>query len=47
MGGEAEIAEVALTRYVVAAMDLVEVDEPLELTGFEPAPLRHLSVVSA
>src|ERR671917_1057654 len=47
MGGEAEISEVALTRYVVAAMDLVEVDEPLELADFEPAPLRHLSVVSA
>jgi sirohydrochlorin ferrochelatase len=47
MGAEAEIAEVALTRYVVAAMDLVAVDEPMELGDFEPAPLRHLSVVSA
>ena len=47
MGGEPEIAEVALTRYVVAAMDLVAVDEPLDLEDFEPAPLRHLSVVSA
>ena len=47
MGGEPEIAEVALTRYVVAAMDLVAVDEPLDLEDFEPAPLRHLSVVGA
>ena len=47
MGGETEIAEVALTRYVVAAMDLVAVDEPMELGDLEPAPLRHLSVVSA
>ena len=47
MGGQPEIAEVALTRYVVAAMDLVAVDEPLELDDFEPVPLRHLSVVSA
>jgi sirohydrochlorin ferrochelatase len=47
MGGEAEIAEVALTRYVVAAMDLVPVDEPMVLDDFEPAPLRHLSVVGA
>src|ERR687894_894523 len=47
MGAEAEIAEVALIRYVVAAMDLVAVDEPMELGDFEPAPLRHLSVVSA
>ena len=47
IGGQPEIAEVALTRYVVAAMDLVEVDQPLELAEFEPAPLRHLSVVSA
>lgn len=47
MGGEPEIAEAALSRYVVAAMDLVAVDEPLELDDFEPAPLRHLSVVGA
>jgi hypothetical protein len=48
MGGEPEIAEVALTRYVVAAMDLVPVDEPMEdLADFEPVPLRHLSVVGA
>jgi sirohydrochlorin ferrochelatase len=46
MGGEPEVAEVALSRYLVAAMDLVEVDEPA--TGFdEEAPLRHLSVVGA
>lgn len=29
MGGEPEIAEVALTRYVVAAMELVDVDTPV------------------
>jgi sirohydrochlorin ferrochelatase len=47
MGGEPEIAEVALTRYVVSAMELVDVDEPLADPFDEPAPLRHLSVVSA
>ena len=48
LGGEPEIAEVALTRYVVAAMELVDLDEPLEdLADFEPVPLRHLSVVGA
>lgn len=49
MGGEPEIAEVALTRYVVSAMDLVDLDgisgdQPAD---DEPAPFRHLSVVSA
>ena len=47
MGGEPEVAEVALTRYVVAAMDLVNVDEPVLGEELEPAPFRHLSVVSA
>ena len=48
MGGEPEIAEVALTRYVVAAMDLVAVDEPLEdLADFEPVPAAPPSVVGA
>jgi hypothetical protein len=47
MGGESEVAEVALTRYVVAAMDLVDVDEPMLGEDLEPAPLRHLTVVSA
>jgi sirohydrochlorin ferrochelatase len=47
MGGEPEIAEVVLTRYLVAAMDLVDVDEPLVGEDLEPAPFRHLSVVSA
>jgi sirohydrochlorin ferrochelatase len=47
MGGEPEVAEVALTRYVVAAMDLVDVDEPTLGEDLEPAPFRHLSVVSA
>jgi sirohydrochlorin ferrochelatase len=47
MGGEPEVAEVALTRYVVAAMDLVDVDEPMLSEDLEPAPFRHLSVVGA
>ncbi|HEY6684145.1 MAG TPA: hypothetical protein VI030_14270, partial [Propionibacteriaceae bacterium] len=46
MGGEPEIAEVALIRYVIAAMDLVDLHE-LEAADQEPAPVRHLSVVSA
>jgi hypothetical protein len=46
MGGEPEIAEVVLIRYVIAAMDLVDLHEVGD-TGHEPAPLRHLSVVSA
>jgi hypothetical protein len=55
MGAEAEIAEVALVRYVVSAMDLVDLDTPaaeddtemdLDFDDLEP-PLRHLSVVSA
>jgi sirohydrochlorin ferrochelatase len=45
LGAEPEIAETALTRYVVAAMDLVDL-EPL-LADEEPLPARHLSVVSA
>ena len=46
MGGEPEIAEVALIRYVIAAMDLVDLHEVGD-SAHEPAPLRHLSVVSA
>jgi hypothetical protein len=46
MGGEPEIAEVALIRYVIAAMDLVDLHE-LESADREQAPVRHLSVVSA
>jgi sirohydrochlorin ferrochelatase len=46
MGGEPEIAEVALIRYVIAAMDLVDLHE-LEAADQEPALVRHLSVVSA
>lgn len=46
MGGEPEVAEVVLTRYVVAAMDLVDLDAPVDLDD-EAAPVRHLSVVSA
>ena len=44
MGGEPEIAEVALIRYVIAAMDLVDLHEASEREG---APARNLSVVSA
>ncbi len=47
MGGEPEIAEVALTRYVVSAMDLVDLDAISAIDEDEPAPHRHLSVVSA
>lgn len=48
MGGEPEIAEVALTRYVVSAMDLIDLDViPERAEEDEPAPVRHLSVVSA
>ena len=46
MGGEPEIAEVALIRYVIAAMDLVDLHE-IEAADAERAPVRHLSVVSA
>jgi sirohydrochlorin ferrochelatase len=51
MGGEPEIAEVALTRYVISAMELVDVDTPVaqehpELEeDFFPVP--YLSIVSA
>lgn len=48
MGGEPEIAEVVLSRYLVSAMDLVDlgpVGEDVELV--ELGSLRHLSVVSA
>ncbi|MCW2810370.1 MAG: putative ferrochelatase [Friedmanniella sp.] len=50
MGGEPEIAEVALTRYLVSAMDLVDLDTPAEVaevvTEEDFTPVRHLSVVS-
>ena len=46
MGGEPEIAEVALIRYVIAAMDLVDLHEVGD-ADHEPVPARHLSVVSA
>jgi sirohydrochlorin ferrochelatase len=45
LGAEPEIAETALTRYVVAAMDLVDLE--LDLPEEEEVPARHLSVVSA
>jgi sirohydrochlorin ferrochelatase len=44
LGGESEIAEVALARYVVAAMELVDIDDIAEV---EPMPVRHLSVVGS
>ncbi len=51
LGGEPEVAEVALIRYVVSALELVDVDAPVE---HEPVfededffPIPHLSVVSA
>jgi sirohydrochlorin ferrochelatase len=45
LGPESEIAEAALSRYVVAAMELVDL-EP-DLSEDESMPVRHLSVVSA
>lgn len=45
LGAEAPIARLALDRYLVAAIDLVDVDPaPVEV---EDAPVRHLSVVGA
>lgn len=44
LGSEDEIAELAVNRYVVAAMDLIDLSE--DLVEPEPAPLRHLSVVA-
>lgn len=44
LGAQPEIAETALARYVVAAMDLVSL-EPGSTSS--PMPARHLSVVSA
>jgi hypothetical protein len=46
MGGEPEIAEVALIRYVMAAMDLVDLHEAGD-ADHEPTRAGHLSVVSA
>lgn len=46
LGAGPELAEVVLSRYVVAAMELVDLESE-EITEVEPAPLRHLSVVSA
>lgn len=45
LGAEPEIAEAALTRYVVAAMELVDLEPTIADDG--PAPVRHLSVVGA
>jgi sirohydrochlorin ferrochelatase len=45
MGPEPEVVETALARYLVAAMELVDLDLP-EVEE-EPAPVRHLSVVGA
>lgn len=46
LGAGPELAEVVLSRYVVAAMELVDL-ESAEATQTEAAPVRHLSVVSA
>ncbi|CAA9380151.1 MAG: Sirohydrochlorin ferrochelatase [uncultured Propionibacteriaceae bacterium] len=45
LGAEPEVAEAALARYVVAAMELVDLEPAM--ADDEPAPVRHLSVVSA
>ena len=47
MGAEPEIAELALQRYVVAAMDLVDIDGPGQVEDLELPPVRHLSSVGA
>lgn len=44
LGSEDEIAQIALTRYVVAAMELIDLEPEIEQSA--PAPVRHLSVVA-
>jgi sirohydrochlorin ferrochelatase len=46
LGAGPEIAEVVLNRYVVAAMELVDLESD-EGTATEDVPVRHLSVVGA
>jgi sirohydrochlorin ferrochelatase len=46
MGAETEVVETVLARYVVAAMELVDLDLP-EVDEDEAAPVRHLAVVGA
>lgn len=45
LGAEPEVAETALARYLVAAMELVDLGG--DAADREPVPVRHLSVVSA
>jgi sirohydrochlorin ferrochelatase len=45
LGSGPEIAETALARYVVSALELVDIDPPVE--DETELPTRHLSVVSA
>lgn len=45
LGAEPEVARTALARYVVAAMELVDLDGGVG--DVDAAPVRHLSVVSA
>jgi sirohydrochlorin ferrochelatase len=47
MGAEPEIAELVLQRYVVAAMDLVDIDGTAQVEDLELPPVRHLSSVGA
>ena len=46
MGGETEVVETVLARYVVAAMELVDLDLP-DVEDDEAEPVRHLAVVGA
>lgn len=46
LGAGPELTEVVLSRYVVAAMELVDLDLD-QGSDVEAAPVRHLSVVSA
>ncbi|HEY5845795.1 MAG TPA: CbiX/SirB N-terminal domain-containing protein [Microlunatus sp.] len=47
LGSGPEIAEAALARYVVAALELVDLEPSASEDEGEGAPQRHLSVVSA
>jgi sirohydrochlorin ferrochelatase len=45
MGPEPEVIETALARYLVAAMELVDLDLPEIDDDEEPTPVRHLAAV--
>ncbi len=45
LGAEPEVTETVLARYLVAAMELVDLDLPELDEETEPAPVRHLAAV--